>query len=147
MNHRLLSLACVGLAALAITGCKPQAPVEPPATVAPAKPATSDERAPSATSSISPALDPKGFAGTFTAGGATISLTADGGFNLKDGTAAFDGTWTAEADGAQIRLDPNSKAEPDRLYAVVGQDEIRPLDAAGQPAEGGIGLQRKTSAY
>lgn len=148
MNHRLLTLACVGLTSLAIAGCKPQAPAEPPAAVASAEPTIADAPAPAATTtSVAPALDVKGFAGTFTGSGTTITLAADGGFSLKDGTAGFDGTWTAEADGAQIRLDPNSKSEPDRLYAVGGQDEIRPLDASGQPAEDGTGLQRAPSAH
>ncbi len=143
MNQKLLTLACAGLATLAIAGCKPQVPAppaEPAVEVAPAAPAASAETARRAASSASPALDQKGFAGTFAGGTSTITLNADGTFGLKDGKAAFEGTWTAEADGARIRLDPNSKAEPDRLYAVVGQDEIRPL-------EGGNALQRKSSAY
>lgn len=150
MNHKLLALACAGFATVAIAGCKPQAPVEPAVPVAPVAPtaaATTAEPAPTAATSTAPALDQKGFAGTFASGSSTITLTADGSFNLKQDKAAFDGTWTAEADGAQIRLDPNSKAEPDRLYAVVGKDEIRPLDSAGQPIEGSIGLQRESSAY
>ncbi|MHB8911809.1 MAG: copper resistance protein NlpE N-terminal domain-containing protein [Lysobacter sp.] len=150
MNHKLLALACAGLATVAIAGCKPQAPVEPAAPVAPVVPvvpATTAEPAPVVATSISPALDQKGFAGTFASGGSTITLKADGTFKLKQDNAAFDGSWTAEADGAQIRLDPDSKAEPDRLYAVVGKDEIRPLDSAGQPIEGGTGLRRESSEY
>ena len=150
MNNKLLALACAGLATLMVAGCKPTAPAEtaaPVATAAPAAPAATPEPAPIAAADIAPALDPKGFAGTFAGGSSTITLTADGGFNLTDAQDAFDGSWTAEADGARIRLDPNSKAEPDRLYAVVGRDEIQPLDAAGQPIEGGTGLQRGSVEY
>ena len=142
MNQKLLALACVGLATLAIAGCKPRPPAEPAAEVAPVAPvavATSAETAPAAATAVSPALDQRGFAGTFAGGTSTITLNADGTFGLKDGKGAFDGTWTAEVDGARIRLDPDSKAEPDRLYAVVGNDEIRPLD-------GGAPLQREIPA-
>ena len=145
MNHSMLALACAGLAAISIAGCKPQAPVEPPARVAPAAPAA--PLAPVAAAGTANALDQKGFAGTFASGGSSITLNPDGTFSLKDGAAAFDGSWTAETEGARIRLDPNSKAEPDRLYAVLGKDEIRALDTAGQPIEGSIGLQRESSAY
>jgi len=152
MNQKLLALACVGLATLAIAGCKPRAPAEPAAEVAPAvTTAATGETAPPAAEDVPPAvnlpaLDRKGFAGTFTGGTSTITLDADGTFGLKDGKATFGGTWTAEADGARIRLDPDSKAEPDRLYAVVGNDEIRPLDEGGQQVDGANALQRETRA-
>ena len=145
MNHSMLALACAGLAAISITGCKPQAPVEPLAPVAPAAPAA--PLAPVAAAGTANALDQKGFAGTFASGGSSITLNPDGTFSLKDGTAAFDGSWTAETEGARIRLDPNSKAEPDRLFAVVGQDEIRPLDVEGNAVDGSVGLQRESSGY
>lgn len=146
MKHKLLTLACAGLATLAIAGCKPQAPVEPATPKASAAPATTAEPAAIASPNAAPALDQKGFAGTFASGDSTVTLAADGSFKLKDDQAAFDGTWTAEADGQQIRLDPNSKAEPDRLYGVLGQDEIRPFDDAGQPVAGATGLQRRPPA-
>jgi copper homeostasis protein (lipoprotein) len=146
MNPALLALACAGLAAVSITGCKPQAPVEPPAPPVPVAP-VAPAAAPVAATGTAPALDRKGFAGTFASGDSRITLNPDGTFTLKDGEAAFEGSWTAETEGARIRLDPDSKAEPDRLYAVLGNDEIRALDAAGQPIEGSIGLQRESSAY
>ena len=149
MNRNLLAVACAGLVTLAIAGCKPQAPVESPSPAAPPAPATVDVPAPitATATDVAPALDQKGFAGTFAGGGSTLSLNPDGTFSLDDGKAAFDGSWTAEADGMQIRLDPDSKAEPDRLYAVAGKDEIRALDSTGRPLEGSTGLQRKNSAY
>lgn len=147
MNHKSLVLACAIVSSLALAGCKPQAPAEstaPVASEAPA-PAAAPVAVAVAPAIAAPALDQKGFAGTFAGGGSTVTLVADGTFSLKDTDAAFDGSWTAEADGARIRLDPNSKAEPDRLFAVGSQDEIRPLDAAGQPVEGSIGLQREAT--
>ena len=145
MNPKLLTLACVVICSLAVAGCKPQPPAEAAAPVASEAPATAIAAVAIAPVAAAPALDQKGFAGTFAGGGSTVTLVADGTFNLKESDAAFDGSWTAEADGARLRLDPNSKAEPDRLFAVGGQDEIRPLDADGQPIEGGIGLQREAS--
>ena len=145
MNHKLLALAVVS--SLAFAGCKPQPPAEPPAPVASEAPAPAATPAAVAPATPAPALDQKGFAGTFTGGGATITLLGDGTFSLKDTDTAFDGSWTAEDDGARIRLDPNSKAEPDRLFAVAGQDEIRPLDAGGQPIQGAVGLQREPTGH
>lgn len=146
MNQKMLVLACTSLVTLAIAGCKPQPLAEPVAAITPAASATTTATAPIAASSTAPALDQKGFAGTFASDTSAIALNADGTFDLKEVQAEFDGTWTAEADGAQIRLDPNSKAEPDRLYAVAGKDQIRPLDADGQPIDGAPGLQRERSA-
>lgn len=145
MNHKSLVLACAIVSSLALAGCKPQAPAESTAPVAYEAPAPAAAPVAVAPAISAPALDQKGFAGTFAGGGSTVTLVADGTFSLKDADAAFDGSWTAEADGARIRLDPNSKAEPDRLFAVGSQDEIRPLDAGGQPVEGSIGLQREAS--
>ena len=145
MNHKLLALACVVVSGFAITGCKPQPPAEPAAPVASAAPSPAAAPVAVAPAASAAALDQKGFAGTFAGGGSTVTLTGDGSFTLKDAGAGFDGSWTAESDGARIRLDPNSKAEPDRLYSVGGQDEIRPLDAEGQPIEGSIGLQRQAA--
>ena len=36
------------------------------------------------------------------------------------------------------RLDPNSKSEADRLYAITSQQQITQLDADGQAAQGGL---------
>lgn len=147
MNQHLLVLACAVVSSLAVAGCKPQPPAETAAPVASDAPAPAAGPVAVAPAASAPALDPKGFAGTFAHGDSTIRLAADGGFDLTQGTTAFDGNWTAESAGARIRLDPNSKAEPDRLYAVVGQDEIRPLDATGQPIEAAAGLQRKNAGH
>ena len=52
---------------------------------------------------------------------------------------ATDGTWTVEADGKHILLDPNSKAEADRRYEIVSHDELRAVD-------GGQSLGREGSS-
>lgn len=74
-------------------------------------------------------FDSKGFAGEFGGDGdARLVIGADGTYALSDGTIASNGTWTLEADGAHILLDPDSKAEPDRRYALVSTDELRAVD-------------------
>jgi copper homeostasis protein (lipoprotein) len=150
MNRKLLLIALAST--LAISACKPQAPAEPAADTAPA--ATPAEPAPVAVESA-PAkaaedvpFDIKGFAGTFSgtlpcadcAGTDTkITLKPDGTYTLheayqgKKGGFDGDGTWTAEENGQRLRLDPNSKSENDRLFAVKSKDEIETLDTEGKP--------------
>ncbi|MEJ7745800.1 MAG: hypothetical protein WKF61_03400 [Luteimonas sp.] len=45
-------------------------------------------------------------------------------------------SWTANARGVELLLDPNSKAGADRKYSVVSNNEIRASD-------GGASLQRE----
>ena len=155
MNRKLLLPA---LLFTAIAACKPQAPVEPAvtadtasaeATAAPAPVAA--ESAPSASAADVP-FDVKGFAGTFSGTlscadcpgiDSRITLAADGTYRLQEARQGqpdtgidSDGTWTAEENGSRIRLDPNSKSEMDRLYAVTSKDQLDPLDADGKPAAG-----------
>ena len=155
MNRKLLLLAVV--ATLAVAACKPQAPAEPVAPTAPAEPAAPAAAAPVAVESA-PAMmtaadvpfDIKGFAGTFTGTlpcadcpgiDTRITLNADGSYALhevyqgKGNGFDGDGTWTAEENGKRIRLDPNSKSQQDRLYAVTSADQIDALDSAGMPIE------------
>ncbi|WP_457097365.1 copper resistance protein NlpE [Lysobacter sp. P5_B9] len=154
MNRKLLLLAVV--ATLAVAACKPQAPAEPVAPTAPAEPAAPAAAAPVAVESA-PAMtaadvpfDIKGFAGTFTGTlpcadcpgiDTRIMLNADGSYALheayqgKGNGVDGDGTWTAEENGKRIRLDPNSKSQQDRLYAVTSADQIDALDSAGMPIE------------
>ncbi|GAB3385762.1 copper resistance protein NlpE N-terminal domain-containing protein [Lysobacter fragariae] len=151
MNRKLLLLALAS-SVVVLSACKPQAPAEPAAPATEAAPAA--EAAPVAAEPMpaeAPAempFDIKGFAGTFTgtlpcadcAGvDAKIELAPDGSFKLnevyqgpKGHTVAFDGTWTAEENGKRVRLDPNSKAEPDRVYAVTSHEQIDQLDADGK---------------
>ena len=154
MNRKLL-LALMA-STLAIAACKPQAPAEPaaPAAETEAVPAATSEPAPVAVESAPAStaadvpFDVKGFAGTFSgtlpcadcAGiDTTIALKPDGTYTLREAYQGKqdsfdgDGTWTAEENGRRVRLDPNSKSEQDRLFAVKSNDEIESLDAEGKP--------------
>jgi copper homeostasis protein (lipoprotein) len=154
--NRKITLSTLALCSfIAIAGCKPQAPeapaapAEPAATPAPAAP-VAVESAP-ATAPAEVPFDIKGFAGVFTgtlpcadcAGIDTkISLNRDGTYKIHESYQGKsgkdmdgDGTWTAEENGKRIRLDPNSKSEQDRLYAITSQDQIDSVDAAGKPID------------
>ena len=161
MTHRLLALAC--LTVLAVSACKQEEPA-PPADIAPA----AAETAPAAVDFVPTGADPAGaefdvraFAGTFSGTlpcascpgiDTTLVLNPDGTYAITEtyqddssAPAQMDGTWTAEADGTQILLDPNSKSEQDRLFAIDSNDHITQLGADGQPAESGLdyGLDRQ----
>ena len=90
------------------------------------------------------AFDTKGFAGRFGATGTSLEIVADGTYRLSvhaesaNADLETDGTWTIEADGKHILLDPVSKAEADRRYEIVSHDELRAVD-------GGQGLSREGS--
>lgn len=168
MNRTLLMLTL--LVSTTLVGCKPQAPAEP---VAPAEPGKTEavaeqpapapaavEFAPSAAPEEVP-FDTKGFAGTFSGTlpcadcpGIDTKLTfnADGTYKLhevyqgKPGNGfSGDGTWTVEENGKRIRLDPNSKSEQDRFYAVTSKDQIEGLDLEGKAIESKLSytLKRK----
>lgn len=149
MNRKLLLLAVAST--LAIVACKPEAPVEPAAPAAPVEQAAAPaEPAPVAVESApanSPAdvpFDVKGFAGTFSGADTRLTLNADGTY-AQSGAAVGEGTWTAEEDGKRIRLDPNSKSEEDRLYAITSNDQLDALAADGQPATTSSSLKRDTT--
>ena len=82
-------------------------------------------------------FDVKAFAGTFAAEGADLRLAADGTYTLTvhaesaDADLASTGTWTVEADGAELRLDPDSKDADDRRYTIASDDELVAI-AGGQ---------------
>lgn len=88
-------------------------------------------------------VDPKAFAGTFAAQGTTLELAADGSYTMtvRAESAGADlrssGTWSAEDDGKRILLDPDSKSEQDRTYAVVSADELKAADGAQVLKRGG----------
>lgn len=157
MNKTMTALACfVGLVA---AGCQQQ-PAEPAAdaNAAEATPtAVATEITPAAESLGSdqaPGFDMKGFAGTFTGTlpcadcpgiETTLELAADGTYRITEvyqeedvAPREMDGTWTVEADDRQIRLDPNSKAEPDRLFEINSEQQITQLDLEGQPIASGL---------
>ncbi|WP_202844610.1 copper resistance protein NlpE [Luteimonas saliphila] len=100
-------------------------------------------------------FDRKDFAGTFSGilpcedcpGIDTrLVIAADGRFQLAetrhegDSTQETSGTWTVDDAGARLLLDPDTKDAGDRHFEVVSKDEIRMLDAAGNPAQGAHNL-------
>jgi copper homeostasis protein (lipoprotein) len=163
MNQKLLALAC--LAALALSACnKPaEAPAAPAETAKAAEPAPAPEPAPVA-EAPKPGFDVAAFAGSFSGTlpcadcsgiDTKIEFKADGSYAIdetyqgkKDGAAKGDGTWTAEEDGKRLRLDPNSKTDPDRLFEVVSHEEIRQLDTEGKAiaSQANLSLKRASAA-
>ena len=150
------------LLALALAACTPSpAPPAAPAAsdadkaaeAAPAEPllAGTDASAVIRHDATDPAgFDRKAFAGTF-AGilpcadcpGVETSLEvhADGSYALSEtrrgeDAARSSGTWTIDADGTRLLLDPDSKEAPDRRFELVSRDEVRALDADGAPLAG-----------
>lgn len=147
MNRKLLLVAV--LSVIAVAACKPQAPVEPAATpAAPVAAETASAPAPVHPEPVQEVpFDTKGFAGMFTGTlpcadcpglDTEITLNRDGTYTLhevhqgKPDRIDSAGTWTAEENGKRLRLDPDSKAEQDRLFAVVSNDRIEQLDAEGK---------------
>ena len=88
-------------------------------------------------------FDTKAFAGTFAASGTTLTIATDGSYRMtmhaESANADLEsaGTWTLEPDGRHVLLDPESKSDPDRRYALVSNDEL-------QPDEGGEPLRRRS---
>jgi uncharacterized lipoprotein NlpE involved in copper resistance len=158
MNRKHLTTTCL-VALVVLAGCKretaatpdagPAAETQPVATT-PAEVAPTTEPAPEADT----ALDIKAFAGNFSGTlpcadcpgiDSTLELHTDGTFMLMESyqerkvdPGMLEGTWTAEEYGSRIRLDPNSKSEQDRLYAVTSHDQITPLGSDGTPAASGV---------
>lgn len=151
MTRTLLTLACMGT--LALVACNREVPVAEPAVetpvaaVAPQREAA-DAAAMPAASPQSAEFDQKAFAGVFIDGANRLELRPDGTYAIAANGAGMDGTWTAEENGTRIRLDPNSKSEPDRMFAVESRDRLSALGADGQPATdaGAMGLVREGTA-
>lgn len=156
-----VSLTLAAAVLLTLAGCKPESPagtpapaVEPAATAPSA--AVADEARPKA------AFDAKAFAGTFTGtlpcadcpGIETrLVLAADGTYAITESyqersapELKGDGTWTVEEDDQRLRLDPNSKSDNDRLFAILSLDEIRQLDAEGKPIDSTLPYNLRRSA-
>ncbi len=151
MKHTWI-IAGIVLTALTLSGCKKEAPPEAAAAAdAAAQPAAPD---PALEAAANPVLDfdMRTFAGTFSgtlpcadcAGTDTrITLTGDGTYTIDESyqgkataPARGDGNWTAEDNGVRLRLDPNSKSDADRLFEIVGKDEIRLMDKDGNAMQG-----------
>jgi hypothetical protein len=135
----LAVVVLITLAACQPESAEPVAPAEPLPAAVPVEVAVANA-VPAENNST---FDQRSFAGTFTGtvAGAQVALTlaADGSFVLSQTPAGSrdastsDGTWTVEADDRQVRLDPNSKAEADRLFAISSNDRIAPLASDGTP--------------
>lgn len=160
--HRI---AAALLALLALAACQREAapPVDPAAADPAADPAAAPAAEAAGTQPTLPGtdavavvdegpLDPdaqtvgglhvREFAGVFSTEGARIELRPDGTYAMTVHAASADadldsaGTWTPQAGGREILLDPDDKSEPDRRYTVVSKDEIR-------QANGGQVLRRE----
>lgn len=86
------------------------------------------DRAPVA--DAAPGFDVKAFAGVFVAEGARLQLATDGtyAFTVHAESAGADlvstGTWTVEAGGGEVLLDPDSKAGADQRFKIVSADRL-----------------------
>jgi copper homeostasis protein (lipoprotein) len=159
-------LLASALAAITLAGCKREAPVTPgPDASAPAVTASTTIAAPATVARVAEAdlagagvqanaagFNGKAFAGTFSGAlpcadcpgiDETLELKPDGSFTLTDvyrdrpsGTHSVAGSWNAEDKDTRVRLDPNSKGEADRVFAISGTDALEALDADGQPLPG-----------
>ncbi len=151
----------VAVTALALSACKKEQPAEPAApAVAPAAAAPAADPALAAAANPAVDFDMRAFAGEFagtlpcadcTGIDTKIALADDGTYTLEEtyqgkSAAPFkgDGTWTAEDNGHRLRLDPNSKSEQDRLFEVLGKNDIRLMDKDGNAIQSGrnYGLKR-----
>lgn len=160
MTRRIArGLALVPLA-LALAACKPaaepaaEAPAATPAADTPADTSKPTVAGTDATAVVHNApddpagFDRKAFAGTFAGTvpcadcpgiDTRLDIGADGAFTLsetyqdRDTTSETRGTWTLDADGTRLLLDPETKEGADRHFEIVSKDEIRMLDAEGKP--------------
>ena len=160
------------LAAMLLAACKPapdaapeaSAPTATAAPAAAAAPGTdaelvTDETSPAA---ASPDFDVRAFAGRFEGTlpcadcpgiDSSLELRPDGTYRQHDRyrerDASFDasGTWTVETGATRLRLDPDDKDGVDRLYGIVGSDELQMLGADGQAPDSGLDSSlRRTDA-
>jgi len=145
MKYRV-AIAAVAFA-LSVSACKQEEPAKPAETAAPTATAPASDAALEAAAHPVKDFDPRVFAGEFVgtlpcAGcegiETKLALAADGSYAIEEtyrgksqDASRGDGTWTAEDNGHRLRLDPNSKSVEDRLFEVVGQNEIRLMDQDG----------------
>lgn len=159
---RIGIIAGIVLIALSVSGCKKEAAPEAaaPAETA-ATPATAAD--PALAAAANPVdFDMRAFAGTFSGTlpcadclgiDSKIELAGDGTYKLdethqgkQDGNVKGDGNWTVEEGGARLRLDPNSKSDEDRLFAIAGKDELHLLDKDGKPIDSAFTTLKRAPA-
>ncbi len=164
-NRRLSRLAAAAACAVLACACSRQSPDAGTPAAATAAPASAAQpvaavEAPGAATMAEPGVQPAGndadaralvgtYSGTLPCADCpgideTLVLSADGGFVLTDtyrerpGSAnVVQGSWSLEAGGKRIRLDPGSKDAADKLYEVDG-DGLRVLDGDGKRLGGGL---------
>lgn len=154
-------LALIPLA-LALAACKPAAEPAPTATPAEAAPAVPTEAGAVAGTDATAVVhnapadpagfDRKAFAGSFAGTvpcadcpgiDTSVRIGDDGTFRLTEAYQGSDtrsettGTWTVDADGRRLQLDPDTKDAADRWFEIVSNNEIRMLDTGGNPIESG----------
>jgi copper homeostasis protein (lipoprotein) len=150
MNRTIPALACLAIALLAACN-REQPPESAEPTTAPPTPATvtADETDAIATeptalpNTEAPLFDQRAFAGAFSADANRLELEPDGTYAMTSGDAAMDGTWTVEENDTRIRLDPNSKSEPDRVFVITSRDRLTPF---GQTTTGANALSLEREA-
>ena len=164
-------LACLALSVALVAACQRSEPADDAtaaadtaSTAAPATaPAEDASKVVSTDDGAADAgeLDLRAFAGTFNGSlpcascpgiETELTLSPDGTFAMTetyidqpDGTQKSQGTWSAEQDGARLRLDPDSKSENDRVYEIVSNDEVRMLDLGAQRIESGLDYSLRRS--
>lgn len=160
--------ACVALVCLALAACQPDTADETSATAQASAPQTTRQTADlipgNGDQEAAGAFDVRAFAGRFEgtlpcAGcprvDSILDLRADGSYVLTETypdameqSGSTEGNWAAEGDGAQLRLDPNNKQEPDRLYEIASNDELHQIDTGDGaiPAKVSYSLQRTDAA-
>lgn len=107
---------------------------EPASAAAPAAPAPTPGVAPVQAPAADPAMPPSpglSLVGEFAGGDTRLSVRTDGGFVLTQGPERVEGSWSVEEDGRVLRLDPNTKAQSDRVFEAVSADELRPRGGQG----------------
>jgi len=68
-----------------------------------------------------------------------LAIDADGTFRLSEtyqgrgNSSETTGTWTIDAGGKRLLLDPDTKDADDRHFEIVSKDEVRMLDGEGNP--------------
>jgi hypothetical protein len=83
-------------------------------------------------------VDVRAFAGVFSTEGARIEFKPDGTYAMTVHAASANadlessGTWTAQAAGNEILLDPDDKSESDHGYVVVSNNEIWEINGGGR---------------
>ena len=158
MTRRIAAPLALLPLALVLAACKPAAdpvPADAAPAEAPAVPVESGSVAGTDATAVvdherpDPAgFDRKAFAGSFAGtvpcadcpGIEThLAIDADGTFELdetyqdRNSSSQTTGTWTIDADGKRLLLDPDAKDAADRHFEIVSKDEIRMLDVDGNP--------------